>query len=255
MPTSGDLKSRDYLLQYPPPPPQMLTNLHPSPPHKLTQPSSYDSHGNGLGHYTGLSKVSGCWRKSTHTWLVSASYSAWHFFMDGVVQIKYCKIPKISHGAYTFQRPFLRGLFLEWLIFREAYLGREICVSKSIELALYLEVNLPFLLCSSTSPWPWGGYIWRGDLTEGFLRYRFGGLIFGGAYFWNFKVSLDWPLTLTTQPSTSKLSDNPDYMKSYMNYIQSKFAFIIVMMITAFVSGQIHAVQRQHLYFLVTVRP
>ena len=27
-----------------------------------------------------------------------------------------------------------------------------------------------------------GTYIWRGDLTEGFLRYRFGGLIFGGAY-------------------------------------------------------------------------
>ena len=34
----------------------------------------------------------------------------------------------------------------------------------------------------STSP-P-GAYIWRGDLTEGFLRYRFGGLIFGGAYTW-----------------------------------------------------------------------
>ena len=33
-----------------------------------------------------------------------------------------------------------------------------------------------------------GAYIWRGDLTEGFLRYRFGGLIsviFGGAYFMN----------------------------------------------------------------------
>ena len=29
---------------------------------------------------------------------------------------------------------------------------------------------------------PRGTYIWRGDLTEGFLRYRFGGLIFGGAY-------------------------------------------------------------------------
>ena len=27
-------------------------------------------------------------------------------------------------------------------------------------------------------------YIWRGDLTEGFLRYEFGGLIFGGAYTW-----------------------------------------------------------------------
>ena len=31
---------------------------------------------------------------------------------------------------------------------------------------------------------PPGPYIWRGDLTEGFLRYRFGGLIFGGAYTW-----------------------------------------------------------------------
>ena len=34
----------------------------------------------------------------------------------------------------------------------------------------------------STSPR--GAYIWRGDLTEGFLRYRFGGIIFGGAYTW-----------------------------------------------------------------------
>ena len=31
-------------------------------------------------------------------------------------------------------------------------------------------------------------YIWRGDLTEGFLCYRFGGLRFGGAYFRNFTV-------------------------------------------------------------------
>ena len=29
---------------------------------------------------------------------------------------------------------------------------------------------------------PRRAYIWRGDLTECFLRYRFGGLIFGGAY-------------------------------------------------------------------------
>ena len=40
----------------------------------------------------------------------------------------------------------------------------------------------------STSPQ--GAYIWRGDLTESFLRYRFGGLIFGGAYFQNFTVLL-----------------------------------------------------------------
>ena len=33
-----------------------------------------------------------------------------------------------------------------------------------------------------------GAYIWRGDLTEGFLRYWFGGPIFGGAYFRNFTV-------------------------------------------------------------------
>ena len=36
---------------------------------------------------------------------------------------------------------------------------------------------------------PLGACIWRGDLTEGFLRYEFGGLIFGGAYFRNFTVS------------------------------------------------------------------
>ena len=34
----------------------------------------------------------------------------------------------------------------------------------------------------STSPQ--GAYIWRSDLTEGFLHYRLGGLIFGGAYIW-----------------------------------------------------------------------
>ena len=36
---------------------------------------------------------------------------------------------------------------MEGLIFGGAYLRREICVSKSIGLALSLEVNLPFLLC------------------------------------------------------------------------------------------------------------
>ena len=46
------------------------------------------------------------------------------------------KIPKMSPGAYIFQRPFLRGLFLEGHIFGRAYLRGEICVSKSIGLAL-----------------------------------------------------------------------------------------------------------------------
>ena len=52
--------------------------------------------------------------------------------------------------------------------------------SKFTVSALYyfvFEGNFP-----STSP-P-GAFIWRGDLTEGFLRYRFGRLISGRAYTW-----------------------------------------------------------------------
>ena len=41
--------------------------------------------------------------------------------------------------------------------------------------SLLWEGNLSFLLCLTL-------YIRRGDLTEGFLGYDFGGLIFGGAY-------------------------------------------------------------------------
>ena len=35
---------------------------------------------------------------------------------------------------------------------------------------------------------------------------------FYGRHFLN-KISLNWPLTLPTQPSTSKLSDNPAYLR------------------------------------------
>ena len=49
--------------------------------------------------------------------------------------IVYGKIPKISPGAYIFQRAFLRGLCFEEFIFGGAYLRREICVSNSIGLA------------------------------------------------------------------------------------------------------------------------
>ena len=49
------------------------------------------------------------------------------------------------------------------------------------------------LYCRTISKYkaPGGGgeaYICMGDLTEGFLRYEFGGLIHGGAYFRNFTV-------------------------------------------------------------------
>ena len=81
---------------------------------------------------------------------------------------------------------------MEGLIYGGAYLRREICVSKPIGLPSWLEVNLLFLLCFTLyfpSTGPRGALIWSSDLTEGFLRYRFGGLIFGGAYFRNLRHS------------------------------------------------------------------
>ena len=103
---------------------------------------------------------------------------------------RYRKIPKKSPRAYIFQRPFFKEL-----IFGVAYIQRGLCRKgnlhlKSIGLALFLVGILPFffvLFCiwgQFSKYKPRGAYIWRGDLTEGFLRYRFGGLIFGGAYTW-----------------------------------------------------------------------
>ena len=68
----------------------------------------------------------------------------------------------------------LRGLYFskalfEGLIFGGAYLQREICVYKSIGLALWFEVNLPFLLCFTLY------------LFTIFQVQAPGGLIFGGA--------------------------------------------------------------------------
>ena len=77
--------------------------------------------------------------------------------------------------------------------------------SKFTVFALFyfvFEGNFP-----STSPR--GAYIWRGDLTGFFLRYRFGGPIFeglihGGAYFRNFMV----------------MSQKQDNIKGRMNFGQ-----------------------------------
>ena len=88
--------------------------------------------------------------------------------MDDV--IIYRKIPKISLGAYIFQRPFLRGLYSEGLIY-----GR-----KFTFFALYYFVFEGNFQVQA----PRGAYIGRGDFTGVFLRYEFGGLIFGGAYTW-----------------------------------------------------------------------
>ena len=75
---------------------------------------------------------------------------------------------------------------MEGFIFGGAYLRREtlrfkidwaslIVASKFIVFALFYFVPEGNFLSTS----PWGAYIWRGDLTEGFSCYRFRGLIFG----------------------------------------------------------------------------
>ena len=51
------------------------------------------------------------------------------------------------------------------------------------KLTVFLCFTLYLRAISKYKP-PKGAYIWRGDLTEGFLRYEFRGLIFGGAYTW-----------------------------------------------------------------------
>ena len=81
----------------------------------------------------------------------------------------------IFGGAYT-----RRGLSMEGNLRFKIDWASLIVGSKFTVFALFyfvFEGNFP-----STSPR--GAYIWRGDLTEGFLRYQFGGLIFGGAYTW-----------------------------------------------------------------------
>ena len=79
---------------------------------------------------------------------------------------------------------------MEGLIFGGVYVRKEMCVLKSIRLPCSGKQIYHFcivLLCirgqipSTSHP---GAYIYRGNLTEGFLRYDF-----GGAYFRNFTVT------------------------------------------------------------------
>ena len=75
-------------------------------------------------------------------------------------------------------------------MFGGAYVRREICVIKSVGLAcsgneIYHFALFYFVFEGKFQVQaPQGAYIRRGDLTEGFLCYDFGGLIFGGTYTW-----------------------------------------------------------------------
>ena len=108
------------------------------------------------------------------------------------------KIPKISPGSYIFQRPFLRGLFLDGLIFGWAYVRRETCVSKSIGLAYsWKEINrfCFALLCiwgQFSKYKPPGCLFSEGRFHGGFLCYEFRGLIHEGTYFRNFTLVSAW---------------------------------------------------------------
>ena len=106
----------------------------------------------------------------------------------------YRKILKISQGLH-----FSKALF-EGLIFGGAYIRRGLSTEGNLHFktdwtGLIVEVKFTvFALFYSVfegnfpSISPLGTYFWRGDLTEGFLCYRFGGLVFEWAYFRNFTV-------------------------------------------------------------------
>ena len=128
-------------------------------------------------HNTGLCLVM-LWRQWGTQWL-------------GKKYLTYRKIPKNKpRGLY-----FSKGLF-EGLIFGGAYIRRGL----STEGNLRFKINWANLIVRSKftifalfyfvfednfpSTSPRGAYTWRGDLTEGFLRYEFGGLVFGGSYTW-----------------------------------------------------------------------
>ena len=108
------------------------------------------------------------------------------------IHIIYRKIPKKSFGAYIY---FSKALF-EGLIFGGTYVRRGLSTERNLRFKIdwaSLVVGSKFTVFAlfyfvfegnfpSTSPR--GAYIWRGDLTEGFSRYRFGGHTFGGTYTW-----------------------------------------------------------------------
>ena len=124
--------------------------------------------------------------------------------LDGKIKGKPRKISKISLGAYIFQRPFLRGLYAEGNLCFQIDWASLIVGSKFTVFALFyfvFEGNFP-------SRSPRGAYIWRGDLTKGFLRYRLGGLIFGGAYTWRGLFSEFYGISETTGTNFFKISSH-----------------------------------------------
>ena len=145
----------------------------------------------------------------------------WHFFVIIVIM---WQINKYKYKyKYIFQRPFLRGLFLEGPILGKAYVWREICVIKSAGLVCSGNEIYHFcfvLLCTqgqilSTSPpqglysegwfnggffalWFWGAYIWRGLFSEFYGTILTEKVPLSSTFFWqNMVLSLSHTLFRT----------------------------------------------------------
>ena len=122
----------------------------------------------------------------------------------------YRKSPKISSEAYIFQRPF-------W----GAYLWRGLCTEGNSrfkidwvsvifgkKFTVFLCLTLYYRTISKYKPPE--AYNRRGDLTEGFLRYEFGGpVIFGGAYTWKALFSEFYGFFLTFDAAFSRKTSEP----------------------------------------------
>ena len=115
------------------------------------------------------------------------SWREWCKLYNTKITRKYCKILIISPGLIFVQEAFLMGLFSGELIFGGAYYWKGFCVSKWVGLdnknSLKHYENSPKQIKTACTKSLWA-YIREGLLSEGFLRLRFGGLIFGRAYFW-----------------------------------------------------------------------
>ena len=90
----------------------------------------------------------------------------------------YPKIPLNSDNkpwAYICSKGFIDGLIFGGAQFRRGFkiIGGNFVLQNGFGLTVKT--------VSSNSPW---AYIREGLLSEGYLRLRFGGLIFGRAYFW-----------------------------------------------------------------------
>ena len=128
---------------------------------------------------------------------------------EALAHIKYRKIPKISCGLIFFKALFeglifRRGLTMEGnLRFKIDWASLIVGRKFTIFALSYFVFEGNFQVQAPRSPSRGGGggaYIRRGNLMEGFLRYKFGGLIHGRAYFWNFMVFKNswWKICLTS---------------------------------------------------------